>query len=291
MAPRGPFHLRGAIDRVRVEEVLARFTGTGGLLRGQLSAAVDLAGTGTEPQGLQQTLTGTLAGSIDKAAFVPLRLGDQLAQLLTARLPFAKGAEPASVPRDAADGGGLGFDHLAGGVRFDAGTMTSESPLEANTPLGPIELGGEVLAGGTLDLRGRLLLGATQASLLVGNLVTLTEPLAVELAITGPVGRPAVAVANSGAMVKVYLVAYAKGAGARLLGDSAAEVKGILEGAAAKGAAQVDQRTQAARRQAEAATQAATARARDVAASQTQRTAEKAKQAIERSALKGLFGR
>lgn len=307
-----PFDLKGKLTDLDIDQVIAHFGDGRGLMRGRLSAEVDLNGKGTEPADIQTTLNGLLSGKLVNAEFVPQDLLGPIAG------PLAAAVQAPGFSTLLGSGAGkrvtTAADHqlgdLAGLARVANGALELTKPLAAKTPQGPLSLTGRVLLAGQADLGGTLTLTPTAATALTGGKVPITESVPVQLRITGPLRKPTITPTNLDVLAKTFARAYLQseagrafqarlGAGANELlnrtglggklpgggGDSAA-TKAAAEAAAREQAAKNAAQAEAARAQAAAQAEAARKQAEEQARQQAEQARQNAK-----SKLKGIFGK
>ena len=291
---RGPFHVVGKVTQLDVEQALARFGDSHGLLRGKLSATIDTRGRGTSPVDLQKTLEGSLGGSIEQAQLVAVSLGGAIASTLATKLPLGKVGKLAS---------GTDLRTLAGQVQFAAGAMHLSKPLKADTPDGPLALTGRIFLDGRIDLTGTFQLTPAAASALVGNRVHLKEPVPLSLELGGELRHPTVQLANLSDVVKLFAVALGA-AGVQGKANDLLKKTGLQNKVPGLDASKIPTSEADARAKAAAAAQAAQAaaaqRAREAAAAAQRAAQERARQEAEaakrkmedqaKNKLKGLFG-
>jgi hypothetical protein len=290
-----PFVARGQITRLDVAAALARFADKSDLLAGRLDAKIDVTGKGTDPDLLKKTLGGLLTGSLADAQFLPVSLLEPIATTIAqAADKLPKGEAVRSLATKAAALKDRHLGTLGGALRFAGGAMELVKPLEARTPSGPLSIAGRVGLDGIADLTARLALSPQAASALTAGKLHFSDPLPVDLRVSGPISRPQVRLADAAALARVVGVAFARSAAGTALQEKATEV---LEGAGAgKAKVEVDKAKEKAQEaEAEAARRAE--EAKRVAAEQ----AEKAKQEAEARAraakeaatrgLRGILGR
>ncbi len=205
----GAVTLKGKVSGLDIDAVIARFGDGRDLLRGKLSADIDLTSRGTQAVDVQQTLTGVVGGKLDDAEFVP---ADLLASIMG---PIGKAV---SVPGFAALLGGANkqieklngrqLRDVEGEARIAKGAMEFSKPLTANTPSGPLSLSGRILLEGRTDLTGQLNMSAATATAVTGGKVKMTESVPVEIAVTGPLRRPSIRPTNLDTVAKAFATAY-----------------------------------------------------------------------------------
>jgi hypothetical protein len=293
------FVARGEVTSMDVAAALAQFADKRNLLAGKLSAKIDLTGGGTEVDLLKQTLTGKLSGRLADAQFMPASLLGPVASTIAdaaARLPIGKAVKGATDKAAAVKDRRLGT--LAGALRFASGAMETVKPLEAQTPSGPISVGGKISLEGIADMIARLELSPSVASALTGGKVAFDKPVPVELHIGGPIGKPEIRPADPAALGKVFLAALARSAAGEAVKARAGEALERVGGARAREAAtQAQGQAEESRRQAEAAAAQKTEETRRAAEEQAERARqeanEKAKAAKEAAGkkLRGILGR
>jgi uncharacterized protein involved in outer membrane biogenesis len=185
---RGPFHLVGHAANVDAEQLLARLGAARKILRGRLSAQLDVRGHGTTPAELENSLAGTLDGSAEEAQLLAFNFDELLAGQLVHALPFKLPTGRVS------DTTHLGT--LRGQLRFADGAVILTRPLSANTPEGPLELAGRFFFDGRLDLTGTLQLQPEAASALFAGRIHPSEPLPLSLKLGGTIHAPALGIPN-----------------------------------------------------------------------------------------------
>jgi AsmA protein len=185
---REAFHLTGRGSAVDVEQLLASVGGAKKVLRGRLSAKLDVRGAGTTPAELERSLAGTLDGTVEGSQLLAFNLDELLAGQLIHALPF-----PIPTQR-LANLNNLGT--LRGQLRFADGAIILDRPLTATTPEGPLELAGRFFFDGRLDLTGTLQLNPAAASALFANRIRVSEPLPLALRLTGDIHRPTLGIPN-----------------------------------------------------------------------------------------------
>ncbi len=194
---RGPFHVVGRVERVDVEQMLARLGGARKVLAGRLSAQLDLHGQGTAPAQVERTLTGTVDGTVEQAQLLAFNFDELLVSQLVRALPFKLPTQRLS------NATSLGTLH--GQLHIADGAVTLAKPLTATTPEGPLELAGRVFFDGRMDLTGTLQLQPSTASALFANRVRLSEPLPLSLRLAGSIHQPSLSIANIGDVGKVLV--------------------------------------------------------------------------------------
>jgi hypothetical protein len=227
-----PFVARGTVAAMDVSALLARFAPGSRVLRGALSADIDLSGRGTRPVDLQRTLTGKLAGGVAGAEFLPAALLDPLVRSLShaVKVPalastLAQAEQRVAALRDHTLG------DLAGAVRFEEGVLEIAKPLEARARYGAISLGGKVRLDGRADLSGAVAVAPEVVNAILGGKAAVGEPLPIKLRITGPLRSPRVSPAELDQPARVLATAFARSA----VADRArAEVQRATEQAAEK---------------------------------------------------------
>lgn len=228
---REAFHLTGRGSDVDVEQLLARAGGAKKILRGRLSAKVDVRGAGTTPAELERSLAGTLDGTVEESQLLAFNLDELLARQLIRALPFA-------VPTQRlANITSLGT--LRAQVRFADGAIILDRPLTATTPEGPLELAGRFFFDGHIDLTGTLQLNPAAASALFANRIRVSEPLPLALRLTGDIHRPTLGIPNLADVGKVLVSGAVGGlipgrqqakvpSGEKLQQDAVEQLKGLL---------------------------------------------------------------
>jgi hypothetical protein len=297
------FAARGEVTGLDIAAALAQFADKRNLLAGRLSAKIDLSGSGVEPDLLKQSLTGKLSGRLAEAQFMPASLLGPVASSIAdaaAKLPIGKAVKAAADKAAAVKDRRLGT--LAGALRFAGGAMETVKPLEAQTPSGPMSVGGKISLEGIADMIAKLELSPATASALTGGKVSFDKPVPVELHIGGPISKPQIRPADPAALGKVFLAALGRSAVGEAVKARANEAleragAGRAKEAGIQAATQAQAQAEERRRQAEAEAAQRTAEARRVADEQAQRARqeadEKAKAAKEAAGkkLKGIFGR
>jgi hypothetical protein len=292
---KGPFRVVGKVSQLDVEQLLARFGDSHGLLKGRLSADIDTRGRGTSAIDLQKTLEGMLGGSVAEAQLVASSLTGAIGTTLSKQLPLGNVGQKLS--------GTTNLRTLAGQVQFAAGAMHLSKPMTADTPEGPLALTGRVFLDGRLDLTGTLKMTPQAATALTGGKVKLSGPLPLSLKLGGDLRHPSVSLGNMADVVR--LMAAALGAAGvqdkanDLLKKSgiAGKVPGLDAGKIPTSEADARAKAEEAARTAQAAAQKqaeqAVQQARAQAEAEAKRRAEEARKKLEDQAgerLKGIFG-
>ena len=293
------FVARGEVQNLDIAAALARFADKRDLLAGKLSGKIDLTGNGTEPDLLKQTLAGKLSGRLADAQFLPASLLGPVATTISEaaeKLPIGKMVRGAADKAAAVKDRRLG--DLAGMLRFAGGNAEIVKPLEAQTPSGPLSLGGRVSLEGIADLTAKLQLSAATATALTGGKVTFTDPVPVDLHIGGPISKPQIRPADPTALGKVFVAALARSAAGQAVKDKAAAVlERAGAGRAREGAGQVQDAAQDKARQAQEAAARERQEAERMAAERAEKARveaqEKAQQAKEAAGrkIRGILGR
>jgi hypothetical protein len=293
------FIARGEMQNLDIASALARFADKRNLLAGKLSGKIDLTGTGTEPDLLKQTLAGKLSGRLAEAQFMPASLLGPIATTISEaaeKLPIGKLVRGATDKAAALKDRRLGT--LGGALRFAGGNAEIVKPLEAQTPSGPLSLGGRVSLEGIADLTAKMQLSAATATALTGGKVKFDQPVPVDLHIGGPIMKPQIRPADPAALGKVFVAALARSAAGDALKERAGEALERAGGAKARAQvekvqAEAQERTRdaqaAAARQTEDARREANERA-DKARQEAEQKANQAKEAAGRK-IRGILGR
>jgi AsmA protein len=208
-----PFVAKGTVSALDVSALLGRFAPGSQVMRGLLTAQIDLAGRGLRPVDLQRTLTGTVSGSVAGAEFLPAAMLDPVVQSLShaVKVPqlstlLSQAEQRVAALRD------HGLGNLTGTVRFADGTLEIAKPLEARASYGALKLGGKVRLDGRADLTGTVVVDPEVVSALLANRVAVTEPLPLELRITGPLRSPRITPATLEQPARVLATAFARAA-------------------------------------------------------------------------------
>jgi AsmA protein len=232
-----PFIARGTIAAMDVSALLARFAPATKVLRGALSADIDLNGRGTTPGDLMRTLTGKLSGGVAGAEFLPGALLDPLVKSLShaVKVPglasmLAQADQRVAALRD------RGLGDLAGVVRFADGVLEIAKPLEARAAYGALSLGGKVRLDGRADLVGTVAVSPEVASSLVGGRAAFSEPLPIKLRITGPLRAPRISPTELQTPARLLATAFARTAVAEGAREQVQKVTEKVTGKAAEGA-------------------------------------------------------
>lgn len=206
-----PFVAKGTIAAMDVSALLARFAPGTKVLRGALSADIDLSGRGTRPIDLQRTLTGKLSGGVANAEFLPTPLLEPVVKALShaVKVPalaslLAQAEARVAALRD------RGLGDLAGAVQFAEGVLEIARPLEAKARYGALSLGGKIRLDGRTDLAGTVALAPEVVSAILGGKATVDEPLPIKLRLTGPIRSPRVSPAELEAPARVLATAFAR---------------------------------------------------------------------------------
>jgi AsmA protein len=208
-----PFVAKGTVAAMDVAALLARFAPSSRVLRGSLSADIDLAGRGTRPGDLTRTLTGKLSGGLAGAEFLPTALLEPVVQALShaVKVPalatmLAQADQRVAALRDHALG------DLTGAVRIADGVLELANPVEAKTSYGTLSIGGKVRLDGRADLAGAVAVAPEVVASLLGGRVDVTEPLPIKLRITGPLRSPRISPTELEAPARVLVTAFARSA-------------------------------------------------------------------------------
>jgi hypothetical protein len=288
-----PVTAKGEIKDLDVAQALARFADKRNLLTGRLSANVDVTGQGTLPELLKQTLTGKLSGRLADAQFLGASLLEPVARALGEAADKVPGGRlrglTDKVMAVAAKDRRIGT--LGGALRFDGGAAELIKPLEGQTPHGAISISGKVGLDGAADMLAKLKLEPATVALLTGNKVTVSQPIPVDLAITGPLEHPRVRPADAAGLARVLVAELSRTAAGQVVKEKAQAVldkagAGEARDKAAAAEADAKQKAEAARVEAEAKAAEARERAQQEATDQ----AQKAKEAAGRK-IRGIIGR
>jgi len=237
LGPQKPAHLMMKAAGVDVAQVLALFTPRK-LLTGRLDAGADLSVQGTSGREVSSSLNGSLSGDLHDGAFLGKNLVAEVIGPLGKVLPFA-------AAKKSPEGGGtsLGKD-VPFSVHIANGTAHIDKPLRIEAQGAEITMQtGEVHLDGTLDLPLAVALSPGTIGELSGGRAHSSQPVSVDLRVTGPAWDPHVADLN----LQPAVAAIAKSAGlstlGRAIGLGGSPSPGSAAGAA-KGAAQ-DAKTKA----------------------------------------------
>jgi uncharacterized protein involved in outer membrane biogenesis len=208
------FIARGDVQGLDVAAVIEHIGGekAGGVLTGRLSGKIDVAGGGTEPKTIVQTLTGLLTGRLAEAQFLPSSLLAPVVEALEAAArstPFAQRLQgitdkASALLRDRRIG------DLGGALKFADGAMEITNPLKTQSPAGPLSLTGKVGLDGEAALNAELALTAEIATALTGGRAKFDGPIPVALRIEGPIRKPRIRPAQPAALAKVLVAALVK---------------------------------------------------------------------------------
>lgn len=227
----GPYRLRGSLEAMQLQELLARFAGNDRLMTGILGATFDLSASDTTPEALRRSLTGRLRGGVKEAEFLPGNAVGAFIQKLQA-VPGAQG-----IGRGKAEQlGSWQLDDLSGSLVFEDGAAVIAEPITASTPQGPLAVRGKLRLGGPVDLTGTMQLEAGSLEQLVGTDLALDQPLPLEFRITGSLTDPQFSFGNLQAAMQPILQAYLKRSfGAETEPGVREAVRGVFEGQPSKG--------------------------------------------------------
>ena len=266
--PKEPFHLLTKLQNVGLENFVALST-EHKLLTGKFNGAIDLKGGGQEVKDLAESLAGVLEGHVLDGTFLGKDLIASVTGPLARSLPFGLAGKTGT-------GGAtsLGKDLLFG-VTLANGVAKLKSPIKISRPEADLSFSGGMRVDGTLDLPGTISLAPLTIAALTGGKVKPSQPIPVNLKLTGPAWSPTVTDLDLKAAVSQIV----KEGGAALLGKALGVDTSQAQDAAQKKAAAVQQQAQG-----EA----------DKAKQQAADAANKEKQKLQDDAakkLKGLFGK
>jgi len=224
----GPYRLRGAVNAMQLQSLLARFAGTDQLMTGSLGATFDLSASDTTPEALSRSLTGRLRGGVEKAEFLPGSAVGAFVERLRA-VPGAQGLAGGKAEQL----GSWQLDDLSGGLVFEDGAAVIDEPITASTPQGPLAVRGKLRLGGPVDLTGTIQLEPSSLEQLVGTDLPTEQAVPLEFRITGSLTNPKFSFGNLQQAMKPILEAQLKRSlGAETDPNVREAVRGVLEGQA-----------------------------------------------------------
>jgi AsmA protein len=180
------------LDGLQAGEALQAFGGAAPLT-GRVGGRLDLAGKGTEWARLRQIVTGAAALSFADGALTTTDLGDRILAGTAAALERA-GRRGAAGAVAGAQGGRTTFRDLSGSFDVKDGFLETRTPLELDTPAGPLSLGGRVGLDGRLALEGTAAVPRSALAAIAPGMQGLPRTLAVPVAIGGALDAPTVSI-------------------------------------------------------------------------------------------------
>lgn len=229
-----PFEAKVKVEGVDMKQALAAFTPRQ-VLGGTFNGDVNVKGVGYTPEQLQQTLLGAINGNIADGTFLGADIVAALSQPLAQALPFAGRALKDERVTS------LG-DNLPFGVKIQNGVALLERPITWTRPEAALRFEGGIRLDGTLELQGAVsLTPATINTLTVGK-VTPTEPIPIEVALTGKAWSPRIEGLNLKPAATQIAKQAAAGVAGQLLGDKAKPVQDIIQGGEAEARKQAEEK-------------------------------------------------
>lgn len=231
----GEYQLKGDLRKIQVESALAQLANVRDLMRGSLSANVDVRTRELTVDALSATLTGLMQGSMDDGAFLA---ADGFASFVTqlegaASLPSVKSAIADARTRvGLVPGQPWSLKDLQGALRFERGSAILERPLTVKTPQGDVKLEGKVGLKSASDLRGTFSLAPAALTALSGGKLSFADPVALPFRVTGSLTQPSFGFDELGRVVAPIVQAYLKEEGAEKLqkgADKALEQAGLKD--------------------------------------------------------------
>ena len=207
--PKEPFHLVTKLDNVGLENLIALGTDHK-LLAGKFNGTIDLKGGGQEAKELSQTLAGVLDGHVLDGVFYGKDLIASVSGPLSKALPFGlagKGGQGGTTS--------LGKD-LPFGVTLENGVARLKQPIKIATAQGDLSFSGGMRVDGQLELPGTVSLAPATIAAITSGKVKPSQPIPVNLKLTGPAWSPTV----SDLDLKPAVSQIVKEGGAALLGKA-----------------------------------------------------------------------
>lgn len=205
----GPVRVRGELEGMQTQGLLAQFADAPELLRGTLAGEVDVTASGFTLDELRESLTGRLSGSVGDAEFVPGSAYAALAERLQslARVPALQQTLERATERIPGKGA-WDLADLTGVLRFEDGAAIVQEPLTARTPQGELALDGRVSLSDESRLVGTWALEPEAIQSLIGTQLELDQPIPIELRIEGPLTQPRFAFGDIQPVVQQMVRAY-----------------------------------------------------------------------------------
>jgi AsmA protein len=207
--PKEPFHVVAKLDGVGLENLLA-LGSEHKLLAGKFSGEIDLKGGGQEVKDLAQTLAGVLDGHILDGVFYGKDLVASVSGPLAKALPFGlagKEGQGGTTP--------LGKD-VPFGVTIEKGVARLKNPVKVSRPEAELTFTGGIRVDGALEMPGTVALSPQTIAVITGGKVKPSQPIPVNLKLTGPAWNPTVTDLD----LKPAVAQIVKEGGAALLGKA-----------------------------------------------------------------------
>jgi hypothetical protein len=190
---RGPVRIKGEARQMQVDAVTDRFVQNQNLLRGAMSAKIDVSSKDMSVESVKHSLTGHMEGKVAGAEFLPANGYGQLAEQVQAaakapQLKKALGGTGQRVAKAANEKWEL--QDLRGALEFKDGAVLIPKPLTAETPDGKLSVGGRASLGDAGDLDGTLELSPKAVSELTDGKAKFDKPVPVPFSVEGSLTRP-----------------------------------------------------------------------------------------------------